>query len=380
MASKVSRKSHLATAVFDAAYGGMPNKQQLIAAGEVLEHQAKRERVAAEKTSVLVVPSEATADQVLALRRLQAIQHGDKYYLPLWAETLFAMPNLLTRGKLFGATALMDDDYKRNAVVAEYEDVRLTYTGQSLNQYALRVYAAAIDLVRDIPMGSDVRRIPGKRVSFYHFIEQHLGLTYSDNTHRLVRDCLLRLNEGSLRLHRGSDNISMPRLLTVNFFEPELTAADGVRAVPDYDTRAMSALYGRDIIEISVPEQLAVLFRARAFTRLAKEALADRSELSSWLIWFFAGHSEAKWLPISYLHAQSGSTATPENFADMLKRELDKLQGSAIDGTRVLKYARKRKSGSTPAAICILMSHHSNPEILDAFARSQKRKALAAAA
>jgi len=337
---------------------GSPEALHLANAAEMLERKAKFERQRESQFIVPALPADATEAEVQAARRLAAVRYGDKTYMPLWVEALFAVPNLLTRGRLFAATEL-SDDYIKGDVVAEVGGAQLQYWGLNLNQYALHVYAVAIDLAKNFPMSNETSRTTTCSVTFRQFCRA-MGLNYSPSTHRRIRDCLLRLNNGNLRITKDSFNLSLPRLLSVNFYEPEFAN----QAVLNYGQREQSALKGRDLIEISIPDDLAVLFLANAYTRLAKRALADRTELAAWLAWYYSGHRSAKWISIDYLHKTCGSKATPRSFRVMLARELKELTRDIEGAPRVVEFRMTSRSGDTPARICVLMSNHDNPDIL----------------
>lgn len=325
---------------------GSPNAGTLQAASDRLSALARREqREAAAGQLPVLSPALSPAD-IKSQRRRSAVRFLDSVYLPTWDDIFLAMPTLFTRGTLFSATALDDEKQVQEKLVAESKGTKLYYSGVLLNQYAGRVYASCIDILKEQPLSrTGVERIG--MLSFHELITRHLGLSYNVTTHGYVRRCLLHLSSASLRaVFRDGRNIQLPRLLTAHFYEP------------NYDAQKQLVLAGSDMLGIAVPEELAGLYCRNSFTRIHRQALSDKSELAAWLIWHYSGHSEPAWLSVEYLRELCGSTASERKFREMLGKALEELSSPTPEGYYVKHYAFTRQKKNEPAKVWVELAKY----------------------
>lgn len=329
------------------AAGNLHDAIRLEGAAERLQNMALREK-AETSTEIPTLPATATPSDIATQRRRSAIRWQGETYLPIWDSVMVALPTIFTRGTLFAATALDEQRRLDDALVADHAGVKLYYTGVQLNQYAANVFATCVDILREFPLNresSQHQRL--SELTFYEFITQHLKLSYNASTHNYVRRCLTHLSKCYLRaILRDGRNLQLPRLLTVHFFEP--------RENPDEPF----APSGSDRIAICAHEQLAGLFTRNSFVRVHRAALARKSELAAWLLWYYSSQSEPAWLSIDWIREQSGSTASPKTFRKLLDEALEKLTTPAPDGFYVEEYHYTRATKGKAPSLCVKLARY----------------------
>jgi hypothetical protein len=292
------------------------------------ERQAK---LAAAEPPVVVLPSDATVDEVRTARRRQATRRGQDVYLPSWSEMALALPNTFLRSALFSAGRHVQANNKnvlegdKSALVADKEvvsfsNLTLTLSGYELCQFDRQVYATCLDYYRERPLSPEGSNHYVK-TSFYEFAKR-TGLAYGLNPHKAIRASLLRLSFAQIRIRHKGWNLEVPKLLTVSF---EDGSSNGV-------------LKGSDTMLLRVTEPVAELFGRGAWTAVEKEAVGYDG-LMGWLTSFYAGHSKAKGLPVEFLQRLSGYQSHIGNFKTSLIRALDKLKDNKVpDSIRVSNY------------------------------------------
>jgi len=311
----------LASATATAALTAAPSQQSvLLTAAERLQQVgAHTERKArAVGSAVAVLPDNATVAEVRKSRQRQATRRGKLVYLPSWAAMAQALPNTFLRSALFsvGSSVQLESDKvlvgDSSILVVEkrigsYDSVTLTLSGYELCQFDRKVYSTCLDYYRDIPL-SDDESTEYVSTSFYEFITR-MGQTYGLNTHRALRASLLRLSLAQIRMRFDSWNVEVPKLLTVSFKDGDC-----------------SGLYrAGDTLLLKVSDSVAELFGPKAWTAVDKGAVGYDG-LLGWLASFYAGHSTAKWLDVTWLYKMSGYESHMRNFKSSLVKALDKLK------------------------------------------------------
>jgi TrfA protein len=78
-------------------------------------------------------------------------------YLPTWREDKQGSPNSFLRSALFAAIQSKDRADFKKAELFSQEGIKVTYTGQQLNQEDMTVWLALIDMMKKDPLGKECR-------------------------------------------------------------------------------------------------------------------------------------------------------------------------------------------------------------------------------
>lgn len=293
--------------------------EQLLRQGGALE---------AARPAVLELPATATRDEVARARALQAVKHGDDPFLPAPSSCL---PNVFLRSDLFS----VNDEHTelKDYPVETPDGMALRYTGERLSQTDKNVYLACLNFYRQIPLAK-ARGMFAEPITFYKFITEHYGATYGTDTQRVVRDSLLRLNRASMRARVKGADLSVPRMLEVNFYSADGATTGEYLDSSDY----MQLCVTSDIAPFFGPENWTILPRKRKH-RLPKGLLL-------WLTDFYASHSAAYALPVKTLYKQSGCASKGRSLGEFryeLKQALTKMQDDKRE-VRVLEFEYNRES------------------------------------
>lgn len=285
------------------------------AAAATLESVARSQlrRMAAEEEPVLVLPDNASVTEVRQARQRRAVRRGDDVYLPTWREATVGLPNAFLRSSLFSAAEVTDKPLM-NVEIGVQGDMSLTLTGHPLGDYDRRVFAACLNYYRDdrpLCPGSELRWV---KVTFWQ-LARDLNVTYSANTHRAIRDSLIRLNAAHLRIRVKRVDIPMPRLLDAVF-------DDGYQG-RDTDARGLK---GSDLISFRVLDSMARLFGPEDWSAVTDAALHDYSGLPAWLASYYSSHAKPYPLNVTDVFLWSGVVCELREFRRRLKQALARLQ------------------------------------------------------
>lgn len=308
--------------------GGSSEQDTILRAAEQLGRHADRMERRAQldviqpTPSVVILPADATGEQVKKARRRQAIRKGNETYLPAWSDVAMALPTHFLRSALFSTREhvqtclpeMMDGEQSSvvvNKKINSFDNLNLTISGYELSQFDRKVYATCLDYYRDSPLAPKESE-NHISTSFYQFIKR-MGQVYGLNTHKAIRASLLRLSFAQLRLRYKEWNLEVPKLLAVSF-------EDG----------AINGKYNAgDILTLQISETIAQLFGPGQWTAVDREAVIFDG-LKGWLASFYAGHSKAAWLPIDTLRHISGYSSDRSNFKKSLVAALEKLKSEHI--------------------------------------------------
>lgn len=346
----------LAKQVATAALTAAPEYQAVAMMGaetiaSIADSMARRAKARRDKPAVLVLPAEATADELRSARRKQSARRGADVYLPAWSAVSRALPNAFLRSALFSTSRSVqttNDDVlagDRTLIVTEdeiatFNDITLIYSGYPLCQFDRQVYATCLDYYRERPLSPE-HCTHYVRTSFYEFAT-HMGSSYSVKAHRAIRASLLRLSFAQLRIRFERMNIEVPKLLSMSF----------------EDGNETGDLRGSDALLLRVTEPIAELFGVGAW-QAVDTPVADYDGLKGWLANFYATHEEARWLPVDALYKLSGYQSRKSNFRASLLQALEKLKDERTpmcsrvaayhftkDGTRIRVVRTEWNAGS----------------------------------
>lgn len=228
-----------------------------------------------------------------------------KVQLPLWPESVRAVPNGFLRSALFGAIAKGRRRYIDGEQLAAVDGIEIRYTGQRLDQGDLDVWESVLHAVRLQEMGSQCR------VTSYALLKL-MGLTDTGKNRVTLNKRITRLVASALTVKQGRYS-----------YIGSLIAG----AAKDEETQEW-------VIELDA--KLRPLFAADQFTQVewAVRHALNGKPLAQWLHGFYASHAKAFPMKVETLHRLCGSEArTMRFFAVDLRKNLDAVaEASAAHG------------------------------------------------
>lgn len=266
---------------------------------------------------VRVLPRDATSTEIRAARLKQAVQVRGATYLPEISQVHFTgLPNILLRSSFFSVNE--EPGMLENAVICSQDGAALTYTGPRLGQTDKQVYGAVLRYYKSQPLQiSHTDEAPW--LTAYKFITEYLGTSYNVETHKMVRDSLRRLGSADLRARHGILDVSVPRLLSVDFAD-------------NYVDAEATSLCSSDKLRIRITEDVAPLFGPNAWTALPHYVPRVTKGLIRWLSDYYSTHSVGRFVPVSTLFELSGESSkegkTLWRFRADLQAALKRMQGA----------------------------------------------------
>ena len=225
--------------------------------------------------------------------------------LPLWPETVRAVPNGFLRSALFGAIAKGRRRYINGEDLAAVDGVTIRYKGERLDQGDLDVWESVLHAVRLQELGSQCR------VTSYALLKL-MGKTDTGKNRATLHNRIERLVANAVTVKQG-----------------RYTYIGGLIrfAAKDEETQEW-------VIELD--EKLRPLFAADQFTQVewAVRHKLDGKPLAQWLHGFYASHAKPFPLKIETLHRLCGSEAKRmTDYKVDLRRNLDAVaEASAAHG------------------------------------------------
>ena len=225
--------------------------------------------------------------------------------LPLWPETVRAVPNGFLRSALFGAIAKGRRRYINGEDLAAVDGVTIRYKGERLDQGDLDVWESVLHAVRLQELGSQCR------VTSYALLKL-MGKTDTGKNRATLQTRIERLVANAVTVKQG-----------------RYTYIGGLIrfAAKDEETQEW-------VIELD--EKLRPLFAADQFTQVewAVRHKLDGKPLAQWLHGFYASHAKPFPLKIETLHRLCGSEAKRmTDYKVDLRRNLDAVaEASAAHG------------------------------------------------
>lgn len=324
MLERERRLRNLAGSVANEALTAQPASQSVLMAGAVeISNEAdrvarSRKKKAAPMSPVLVLPSNATENEIRDVRRSQSVRTGSNVYLPFWPAIAQIIPSSFLRCALFASSKQVQSQNdlvlagEKGIVVTDKKitsrnDITITLSGYELCQFDRQVYSACLSYYRDEPLAPHPSS--EKIKTTFYALATRLGSGYTSTTHRAIRASLLRLSFAQLRMRYDEVNYELPKLLAVSF-EDKLKAK------------------GSDIIWFQVTESVAELFGPGKWTAV-DSVVSDYDGLKGWLANFYASHSEARWLDIENLRELSGYKSKMSHFRVSLISALEQLKSDS---------------------------------------------------
>ena len=247
-----------------------------------------------------------------------------KVQLPLWPESVRAVPNGFLRSALFGAIAKGRRRYIDGEQLAAVDGIEIRYTGQRLDQGDLDVWESVLHAVRLQEMGSQCR------VTSYALLKL-MGLTDTGKNRVTLNKRITRLVASALTVKQGRYS-----------YIGSLIAG----AAKDEETQEW-------VIELDA--KLRPLFAADQFTQVewAVRHALNGKPLAQWLHGFYASHAKPFPMKVETLLRLCGSESELRRYRQTLGDALDAVaEASAAHGEGFsyeirgdLVHVEKRASG-----------------------------------
>ena len=238
----------------------------------------------------------ARIEQARARRPAEASPTTDKVVqLPLWPESVRAVPNGVLRSALFGVVKKGRRRFIDGEQIAALDGIEIHYTGPRLDQGDLDVYESILHIGRLQELGSQCR------VTSYSLLKL-MGKTINGKNRATLQARIERLRANAVRIKQG--RYTYIGGLIDEAYQDEQTQEWVIVLNPK-----LRALYG--------PDQ---------FTQIdwAVRRALNGHQLAQWLHGFYASHAEPYALKVETLLKLSGSeNENPSSGRQKLRKALD---------------------------------------------------------
>lgn len=116
-----------------------------------------------------------------------------KDLVPFWQDHHFLAPNAFIRSSLFGVIKKGNRSFVKNETIASVNGLKITYTGEKLDQLDLDFYLSIIYLLKDEKLGK-------KHLLSASKILRTAGRTLSGSNTKLLHDSIKRLQGNSIEI------------------------------------------------------------------------------------------------------------------------------------------------------------------------------------
>ncbi len=282
--------------------------------------------------AILVIPDNATPNELADARRRQSVKRGNDVFLPSWGGTTIALPYAFVRSALFSARRSIQTGNKllltestptpiENKEVATFNDLTLRLSGLDLCQFDRQVYVTCLDYYREVPLASETgdERIQTKFSEF----AKRMGSKYSTRLHASLCASLTRLSLAGISMRFKGEDFAVSKLIFFDFEKDEDLAGK---------------VKGSDVLSLCVTVAVAELFGPKLWTAVDKTVIGYDG-LKGWVANFYASHSGPRWLPLTTLYRMSGYGSTINDFKKRLPQALEQLTDMATPNScRVSSY------------------------------------------
>jgi hypothetical protein len=292
--------------------------------------------------------TEAMQQRILALAEMKeeqeqqgATQACKVVRLPLWPESVRAVPNGFLRSALFGAIRKGRRRFVKGEHLAALDGIEIDYTGERLDQGDLDVYESVLHAVRQQDLGSKCR------VTSYALLKV-MGKTDTGKNRATLQTRIKRLRANAVTVKQG-----------------RYTYIGGLidEAYKDEETQEWV---------IVINPKIAALYGADQFTQVewAVRHALDGHQLAQWLHGFYASHAEPFPMKMETLLKLAGSeNDSPRSAQQKLRHALDAVaEASAAHGEAFsfeirgdLVYPKKAPSGTQRRHLAKKAAKHRKP-------------------
>ncbi|MBU2788075.1 hypothetical protein HFQ13_07640 [Acidithiobacillus sp. VAN18-1] len=234
--------------------------------------------------------------------------------LPLWPESVRAVPNVCLRSALFGAIRKGRRRLLEREIIAAVEGLEIRYTGPRLDQGDLGVYESLLHLLRDQSLGQECHttsyallKLMGKK-----------DTGGKGGNREILHRSLMRLGATMVEI-RAVGRYSYAGSLIDDVSQDEKT---------------------REYVIVLNPK-LKALFAPDQYTQIqwAIRRELEGRQLAQWLHGFYSSHARPYPMKIETLHRLCGSEAElMSDFAKKLRKALDAVSDACKDYGEAFHY------------------------------------------
>lgn len=255
--------------------------------------------------------AQAQAQAPLPLGEVEAPPSSSKVVkLPLWPDTVRAVPNGFLRSALFGAIRRGARRYLERERIAALEGIEIFYTGQRLDQGDLDLWEMLLHLARLQGLGSECR------VTAYQLLKA-LGKADTGGNREVLHIRLMRLKATAVEIEQGRYGYA-GSLMDEVYRDKE---------TQEYVFRANLKL--RSLYEPDQFTQIDWVIRREL----------DGQPLAQWLQGFYASHAKPYPISVARLHELCGSGCEAlNNFRPKLRKSLSMLEAASKKNGQPLTY------------------------------------------
>ena len=243
-------------------------------------------------------------------RQRQEAAYNENSQLPLWPDSVRALPNGILRSALFGAIRKGGRRFCQSEVFPSPKGIDICYTGERLDQGDLTVYETVLHIAREQKLGEECR------FTSYAMLKL-MGKTDTGKNRDILHDRIVRLVSGAVELHQGS------------FFYVGSLVND---ASKDKSTQEWV---------LTLNPRLRALYEQGQFTRFEHSIRRelDGKPLAQWLYGFLSSHAEPFPIKLSTLQSLCGSEiALKSDFAKKVKKACEALKEANLNHGKNFEY------------------------------------------
>lgn len=272
---------------------------------ESLNNLRPKERTPPQRTTnIRMLPDSATQSEINRARMRQSVQLGSDVFLPYLPTGTLALPNSLLRSALFAITAVSEHLF--NERIPTQGDASIFLDGPRLLDYDRQVWAVLLQAASDLPLKAT-------EDSEWHSISLHqlsksLHSAPGANVYKAIATSLQRLSEAHLRVRTAGVNVTIERLIDVNF-----GGTDGKR-----------------LVQFRVTKEVAELFGANNWTRLSTTFLQNAKGYAGWISAFYSTHAKSYPLKVADLLKLTGSQGSLAEFRRKIQTALTTLSNESV--------------------------------------------------
>ena len=241
----------------------------------------------------------ARVEKAKAALALQAAKEEDlPAQLPLWPDSVRAVPNALLRGALFSISNVREV-VKKRTLLASVKGIEVRFKGERLNQTDLDTWETIIHLARRQNLGTKVRFSA-------HSMLTMLGRHHGREQHEQLKEDISRLTGAVVEI-------------TFN----EMAQAFGGTMVQSYYRDEVEQVY---VIEIS-PQLLKLYQAGNTYIDWSERQQLGNANLAKWLHGFYSSHAIQLPYKVATIRDLCGAKATQRlgDFRKLLRTALDLL-------------------------------------------------------
>lgn len=228
----------------------------------------------------------------------QKTPQAEPAQLPLWPDSVRAVPNALLRGSLFSISNVREVVTKRT-MLASVKGIEIRFKGERLNQTDLDTWESIVHLARTQELGSQVRFTA-------HAMLTMLGRHHGREQHEQLKEDISRLTGAVVEITLKADGQAFGGSMVQSYYRDEATQTY--------------------VIEVS-PQLLKLYQAGSTYIDWGERQQLGNANLAKWLHGFYSSHAVQFPYKVATLRDLCGSKASQRlgDFRKLLRVALDLL-------------------------------------------------------